>query len=60
MARKSKLLGGAGEKVLLDGNDTTARGLLEGGVIVVTAYPGTPASTIMEKLGEVAPDLGDG
>ncbi|MFO8051249.1 MAG: indolepyruvate ferredoxin oxidoreductase subunit alpha [Thermoplasmatota archaeon] len=58
MVRKSKLLGGAGEKVLLTGNEAVARGLLEGGVTVASAYPGTPASTIMEKLGKVAPDLG--
>jgi len=58
MKKKSKLLGGAGEKVLLTGNEAVARGCLEAGVVVAAAYPGTPASTIMERLGEVAPEMG--
>ncbi len=58
MVKKSNILGGAGETVLLTGNEAVARGCLEAGLAVGTAYPGTPASTIMEKLGEVAPELG--
>ncbi|MBN1540266.1 MAG: indolepyruvate ferredoxin oxidoreductase subunit alpha [Candidatus Thermoplasmatota archaeon] len=58
MEKKNRILGGAGEKVLLTGNEAIARGCLEAGVVVATAYPGTPATTIMEKLGEVAPELG--
>jgi len=58
MAKKNRILGGAGEKVLLTGNEAIARGCLEAGVVVATAYPGTPATNILEKLGDVAPDLG--
>ena len=56
--KRSDLLKGAGERVLLSGNEAIARGCLEAGVVVATSYPGTPASTIMEKLGEVAPEMG--
>ncbi|MBN1390319.1 MAG: indolepyruvate ferredoxin oxidoreductase subunit alpha [Candidatus Thermoplasmatota archaeon] len=58
MAKKNRILGGAGEKVLLTGNEAIARGCLEAGVVVATAYPGTPATTILEKLGDVATELG--
>ncbi len=58
MKKKSKILGGAGETVLLTGNEAVARGCLEAGMAVGAGYPGTPASTIMEKLGEVANELG--
>ncbi len=58
MAKEKVILKEAGKKVLLTGNEALARGCLEAGVAVATAYPGTPASTILERLGEVAPDLG--
>ncbi len=58
MAKKRVILKDAGEKVLLTGNEALARGCLEAGVAVATAYPGTPASTILERLGEVANELG--
>jgi len=58
MKGKGPLLGTAGEKVLMSGNEAVARGCLEAGVSVVTAYPGTPATNVVEALGEVAPELG--
>jgi len=58
MKTKKTILRDAGEKVLMTGNEAVARGALEAGVVVATAYPGTPASTILERLGEVAPELG--
>jgi len=39
-----------GKRELLLGNGAIARGLLEAGVEVVTAYPGTPSTEIMEEL----------
>jgi len=39
---------------LLMGNEAIARGALEGGVHVVSGYPGTPSSEILESLSEVA------
>ncbi|MGA1872030.1 MAG: indolepyruvate ferredoxin oxidoreductase subunit alpha, partial [Thermoplasmatota archaeon] len=58
MPKKHRILGAAGDKVLLTGNEAVARGCLEAGVVVSAAYPGTPASTIMERLGDVAPEIG--
>lgn len=34
-------------RVLMTGNEAIARGLLEGGVSVATAYPGTPSSEVL-------------
>ena len=45
--------GGAGDRLLLLGNEAIARGAVEAGVQVVTAYPGTPSSEIVETLVEV-------
>ncbi len=42
------------EKVLLMGNEAIARGALEAGVELVTAYPGTPSSEIVDTLAEIA------
>ena len=39
-----------GQKVLLMGNEALARGAIEGGVQLATAYPGTPSSEIIETL----------
>ncbi len=39
---------------LLMGNEAIARGALEGGVHVVSGYPGTPSSEIIEALSEIA------
>ncbi|MBS3815618.1 MAG: 4Fe-4S binding protein [Hadesarchaea archaeon] len=45
-----------GKRVLLMGNEAIARGAIEAGVDVTSAYPGTPASEILETLAEVAPE----
>ena len=52
------VLGAAGERKLLLGNEAVARGAIEGGVEVAASYPGTPASEILETLAEVAEEVG--
>ena len=47
------ILGEAGEKKLLLGNEAIARGLLEAGIGFASAYPGTPSSEIIDTLLEV-------
>jgi indolepyruvate ferredoxin oxidoreductase alpha subunit len=42
--------GKPGSKMLLVGNEAIARGALEAGISVAAAYPGTPATEIMENL----------
>jgi len=42
------------KKVLMMGNEAIARGAIEAGVEVVTAYPGTPSSEIVETLAEIS------
>jgi len=46
--------GAAGSRHLLMGNEAIARGALEAGVAVVTGYPGTPSSEIVETLARVS------
>lgn len=55
---KSLILGSPGEKYLLLGNEAVARGAIEGGVGVATAYPGTPSTEIIESLIPVADEIG--
>jgi len=43
-----------GKELLLMGNEAIARGALEAGVKVATAYPGTPSTDIIENLSKVA------
>lgn len=50
----SKILSSANAKVLFLGNEAIARGALEAGVAVVSGYPGTPSSEIIEMLASVA------
>ncbi len=50
----TKLLSPAKSKVLFLGNEAIARGALEAGVSVATAYPGTPSSEVIESLASVA------
>ena len=38
------------EHVLLSGNEAIARGAYEAGVMVCSAYPGTPSTEIFEEL----------
>ena len=47
-----------GKEILLMGNEAIARGALEAGVKVCTAYPGTPSTDIIENLASVAKPLG--
>jgi indolepyruvate ferredoxin oxidoreductase, alpha subunit len=47
-----------GAEVLLMGNEAIARGALEAGVSVATAYPGNPSSEIIGSLAEVAAEMG--
>ena len=49
-----KLLSPARTEVLFMGNEAIARGALEAGVSVVSGYPGTPSSEVIERLSEVA------
>ena len=46
--------GKPGSKMLLMGNEAIARGALEAGVNVAAAYPGTPASEILENLAKAS------
>jgi indolepyruvate ferredoxin oxidoreductase alpha subunit len=52
----SKLLSPAKTEVLFMGNEAIARGALEAGVSVVSGYPGTPSSEVIERLSDVARD----
>ena len=47
-----------GKELLLMGNEAIARGALEAGVKVCTAYPGTPSTDIIENLAAVAQSRG--
>ncbi len=58
MGRFKDLLKVSNTKVLLLGNEAIARGAIEAGVGVATAYPGTPSSEIVESLMEVKDELG--
>lgn len=46
-----------GKELLLMGNEAIARGALEAGVKVCTAYPGTPSTDIIENLASVAKSM---
>ncbi|PKN52678.1 MAG: indolepyruvate ferredoxin oxidoreductase [Deltaproteobacteria bacterium HGW-Deltaproteobacteria-13] len=50
----NKLLSPAQTEVLFMGNEAIARGALEAGVSVVSGYPGTPSSEVIERLSDVA------
>jgi len=50
----SKLLSPTKTEVLFMGNEAIARGALEAGVSVVSGYPGTPSSEVIERLSDVA------
>ncbi len=38
------------ERILMQGNEAMARGLVENGCVVATSYPGTPASEILSSV----------
>lgn len=42
---------------LLSGNEAIARGAYESGVIVATAYPGTPSTEILETIASEFPEI---
>ena len=44
------LLGDAGERHLLLGNEAIVRGALEAGINIVTCYPGTPSSEVPDNF----------
>jgi indolepyruvate ferredoxin oxidoreductase alpha subunit len=46
-----------GESFLMSGNEAIARAAIEGGVSLVTGYPGTPSTYVIENLLQV-PELG--
>jgi indolepyruvate ferredoxin oxidoreductase alpha subunit len=46
-----------GIEVLLQGNESIARGALEGGVVFCAGYPGNPSSEIIETLAQATKDL---
>lgn len=52
------LKGAKGDRILMMGNDALARGALEAGVDVVSGYPGTPSSEIIENLSRVSKQRG--
>jgi len=45
-------------KMLLSGNEAFARGVLEAGVDVAAAYPGTPSTEIMETIAHFGKETG--
>ena len=47
-----------GSLQLLMGNEAIARGALEAGIGVASAYPGTPSSEVIATLAKVAKDQG--
>ncbi|MEJ2272658.1 MAG: indolepyruvate ferredoxin oxidoreductase subunit alpha, partial [Candidatus Bathyarchaeota archaeon] len=47
-----------GSYLLLNGDEAVARGAIEAGVQVATAYPGTPSTEILETIAGVAKDYG--
>lgn len=47
-----------GERLFVLGNEAIARGAIEAGVQVASAYPGTPSTEITETLAGVARDRG--
>lgn len=52
------LLGKAGSRVLLMGNEAIARGAIEAGVHVVAGYPGTPSSEVIMSLSPISSEVG--
>jgi indolepyruvate ferredoxin oxidoreductase alpha subunit len=55
---RSEILEKTEKKIVLLGNEAIARGALEAGVGVVSAYPGTPSSEVPMILSRAAKDLG--
>ena len=47
-----------GTYLLLNGDEAVARGAVEAGIRVATAYPGTPSTEILETIADVANNFG--
>ena len=58
MSLEMTLLAPAGTTVPLLGNEALARGLLEGGLRLASAYPGTPSSEMMTTLLRIHQGMG--
>ena len=58
MSQHPLVSGKAGEHHLLLGNEAIVRGALEAGVHVVTCYPGTPSSEVVDTFQHLKGDLG--
>ena len=58
MSTNPVLIDEPGKKVLLMGNEAIARGAIEAGASVATAYPGTPSSEIGNTLSRVSEATG--
>ena len=58
MKVKEILIGKEGRKLFLLGNEAAVRGALEGGVSVVSTYPGTPSSEIGNVFYKIAREAG--
>lgn len=58
MKVKEILTGKKGEELFLLGNEAAVRGALEGGVSVVSTYPGTPSSEIGDVFNKIAREAG--
>ncbi len=58
MSTNPVLIDEPGKKVLLMGNEAIARGAIEAGATVATAYPGTPSSEIGNTLSRVSEATG--
>jgi len=44
-------------KVIMSGNEATARGAWEGGARFASAYPGTPSTEILENMPQYGEDV---
>ena len=53
MSKPSFVIDSPGEKVFLLGNEAIARGALEAGVRIVSGYPGTPSTEIVETISKI-------
>jgi indolepyruvate ferredoxin oxidoreductase alpha subunit len=54
----TQVLNQQGKRMLLMGNEALARGAIEAGVELASAYPGTPSSEVMEVLWEASKEVG--
>ena len=55
---KAAIVGEAGTRKLLLGNEAIARGAVEAGISAASAYPGTPSTEILEALAAASSEYG--